>query len=274
MVSMAQRSDLATFLRARREQLDPASAGFPAGGRRRTPGLRREEVAQLAGVSVTWYTWLEQARDITVSRQVIGSVARALRLDDTERAYVYELAGMAPPAERVLRPEPDLLLQRLVMTLDPHPAYLVTGWWDLVAYNRSYSAVAGGLDDVPEAERNVLWLMLTDPRMRRLFHQWEDESDRLVGQFRAQLAHRPEDPRGRQLEAALQQSAPDFLRLWERNTVSRFQSARKQLQHPVAGRLELDYVKLHSAADGQQVVVFLPADEASERGIARLVDMG
>jgi transcriptional regulator with XRE-family HTH domain len=266
------RADLGAFVRSRRERIDPVSVGLPGGGRRRTPGLRREEAALLAGVSVTWYTWLEQGRDITVSRQVLNGVSRALRLDDAERAYVFELAGLVAPAEAVTRPEPDLLLQKLVLTLDPHPAYLVTQWWDLVAYNRAYSALAGGLDQVPASERNVLWLMLTDPRMKRLFTRWDEEADRLVGQFRTQLAHRAEDPRGWQLEQALRQSAPEFTRLWNRATVSRFHSARKRLRHPTVGPLELDSVKLQSAADGQQVIVFLPADQRSEDGVRLLAE--
>jgi hypothetical protein len=224
----------------------------------------------LAGVSVTWYTWLEQGRDITVSRQVLDGVTRALRMDDAERGYVFELAGLAAPEIIDVRPEPDLLLQKLVLTLEPNPAYLVTAWWDLLAYNRAYSALAGDLDDVVEPEQNVLWLMLTDPCMKRLFARWEDEAERLVGQFRTKLAHHPKDPRGRQLERALRQSAPDFPRLWDRNTVSRFHPARKRFRHPAVGSLELDYVKLQSAADGQQVIVFLPADARSEGGIRRL----
>jgi transcriptional regulator with XRE-family HTH domain len=271
MTDVIQRRDLANFLRSHRETLDPARVGIPPGGRRRTPGLRREEVALLAGVSVTWYTWLEQARDINVSRSVLGSVARALRLDETETAYVFTLAGLpAPPKASTAPPVADDMLRRLTMTLDPNPAYVLTRWWDVLAYNHAYSALAGGLDDMPKAQRNVLWLMFTDAALRRLIVDWEDEASRLAAQLRRQIANYPKDSRGRLLADALTDSSEDFRRIWAMNSVAKFHTARKRMKHPKIGRIELDYVKLQSAGEDQQVVVFLPADESTTRKLASL----
>jgi transcriptional regulator with XRE-family HTH domain len=267
-----QASTLADFLRAKRETLDPATVGLPGGGRRRTPGLRREEVAMLAGVSVTWYTWLEQGRDISVSRQVLGGIASALRLDDEERRYLFTLGGAVAPMPTAVRPRLDDMLRRLVDALDPRPAYVVTAWWDLLTYNRAYGVLAGDLDRVPQAEQNILWLMFTSPEMRRLFLDWDDEAARLVGQFRSHLAAFPEDPRGQELLQSLLAHDAGFARLWEANRVAGFSTARKSLQHRTAGRLELDFMKLESPDRNQHLIVFLPGDEQSAAKLPGLLD--
>jgi len=264
MADMVQREDLAAFLRSRRETTDPVAVGLQPGPRRRTPGLRREELAQLAGVSVTWYTWLEQARDISVSRQVIDSLARVLRMDPPERAHLFTLAGLALPTESTGRPQVDDTLRRLVHTLHPNPAYLINPWWDLLVYNDAYAALLGGLDDRPPAERNSLWLIFTEDRVHDLFVDWLTEARQLVGQLRVHLAQHPHDPRGPELIDALRRASPKFTELWQEHAVRRFEASRKRFRHPNAGRLDLDYVKLATADnDQQQLVVFLPADEAS-----------
>jgi transcriptional regulator with XRE-family HTH domain len=186
---VVQRAELGAFLRARREAGDPVAAGFGAGPRRRTPGLRREELAQLAGLSVTWYTWLEQARDISVSRPVVNSLARALRLTPAERAHLFTLAGLAlPPAMRT-QPVAEPMLARLADALNPHPAYVATPWWDVLACNDAYANLIGGI----EARPNVLWMMFTEPGH---VVDWETEARSMAGQFRAALGRHPDDPRG------------------------------------------------------------------------------
>jgi transcriptional regulator with XRE-family HTH domain len=264
MADMVQRAELAAFLRSRRETTDPVALGLQPGPRRRTPGLRREELAQLSGVSVTWYTWLEQARDISVSRQVIDSLARVLRMDPAERAHLFTLAGLALPAESGGRPQVDSVLRRLLDTLHPNPAYVINPWWDLLAYNQAYAALLGGLDDRAPAERNSLWLTFAGDHVQELLIDWAAEARQLVGQFRAHLARYPDDPRGPELAAALQAASPRFRELWQEHAVRRFEASRKRFRHPVAGRLDLDYIKLATTGDDrQQLVVFLPADEAS-----------
>jgi transcriptional regulator with XRE-family HTH domain len=262
MADMVQRKELGAFLRSRRESTDPVSLGLQPGPRRRTPGLRREELAQLSGVSVTWYTWLEQGRDISVSRQVIDSLARVLRMPAPERAHLFTLAGLALPAESAERPLVDDTLRRLVHTLHPNPAYVINPWWDLLVYNDAYAALLGGLDDRPSTERNSLWLTFTEDR--GLLVDWTAEARQLLGQLRGHLARYPRDPRGPELVEALRENSPRFAELWEEHTVRRFAASRKRFRHPDVGRLDLDYVKLATADDErQQLVVFLPADDAS-----------
>jgi transcriptional regulator with XRE-family HTH domain len=261
---MVQRAELGAFLRARREATDPVTAGFPAGPRRRTPGLRREELAQLAGLSVTWYTWLEQARDISVSRPVADSLARALRLSAAERAHLFTLAGLALPPADPAPPVVEPTLARLVDTLHPHPAYVASLWWDVLACNDAYASLIGGLGHRPVAERNILWITFTESRESGHMLDWESEARSMVGQFRAALARHPEDPRGPELIAALLDADNVFRSMWEEHSVAPFEGARKRLRHPLVGRLDLDYTKLAAVADErQQLIVFLPADAES-----------
>lgn len=266
-----QHQELASFLRSRREATDPVVVGLPSGGRRRTPGLRREEVAQLSGVSVTWYTWLEQARDIGVSRQVIDSLARTLRMDPSERAHLFTLAGMAVPAEEPVREIVDETLRRLVDALQPNPAYVVNPWWDLLAYNDAYAGLVGGLDHRPSSERNILWLNFTEAGIRERNLDWNTQAGQLVGQLRSHIAEYPNESRGTELVESLEASSTKFAELWQPNTVRRFESSRKRFDHPEAGRLNLDYIKLAAANDNRQhLVVFLPADHSSTEKLDRL----
>ncbi|MFJ6570588.1 helix-turn-helix transcriptional regulator [Streptomyces sp. NPDC091292] len=261
MTDLVQRDDLGAFLRARREATDPVSAGFRPGARRRTPGLRREETAQLAGLSVTWYTWIEQGRDISVSRQVIESLANALQLSPPERTHLFTLAGLAlpPPAPRPRKVDP--VLSRLVQELQPRPAYVMNSWWDLLVYNHSYAELLGGMNRRPEGERNILWITFIESRGSGLFVNWPAEARALVGQFRAMRAQYPDDPRGTELLASLRAASETFCELWDERTVSGFTSSRKELRHPRHGRIELDYLKLADAHDEQQsLIVFLPAE--------------
>ncbi len=264
MADTVQRAELGAFLRARREASDPVSAGFPAGSRRRTPGLRREELAQLAGLSVTWYTWLEQARDISVSRPVVGSLARALRLTAAERAHLFTLAGLALPPADPAPPVVEPTLTRLVDALHPHPAYVASAWWDVLACNDAYAGMIGGLAHRPPAERNVLWITFVEARESGHLLDWESEARSLVGQLRAALARHPHDPRGPELLAALLAADDTFRAMWAEHEVVHFETARKRLRHPALGRLDLDYTKLTAATDERQILIaFLPADAES-----------
>jgi transcriptional regulator with XRE-family HTH domain len=264
MTDTVQREELASFLRSRREATDPVSVGLRPGPRRRTPGLRREELAQLSGISVTWYTWLEQGRRISVSRQVIESLARVLRMAPAEREHLFTVAGLALPAQTADPPHVDDTLRRLVEALDPNPAFVVNPWWDLLAYNDTYSFLHGGLDGRPPAECNVLWLFFATDPARSLFVNWPDEARQLAGQLRAHLAQYPGDPRGPELVATLAAASPTFTELWQEHGTARFRSYRKGYQHPVAGLLSLDYIKLTAASDDhQQLTVMLPADQVT-----------
>jgi transcriptional regulator with XRE-family HTH domain len=269
MSELIQRNELAAFLRSRREATDPVSMGLDPGPRRRTPGLRREEIAQLSGVSVTWYTWLEQARDISVSRQVIDSLARTLRLQPDERTHLFTLAGLALPAERPAAPHVDDTLRRLVEELHPNPACVISLWWDLLVVNDSYAAMIPDLQQRPDHERNTLWIAFTDKRARDLYLDWDAETQQLAGQLRVQLAQHPADPRGRDLVEALVAASPRFAELWQEQAVARFHGSRKRFHHPTLGDITLDYVKLAADHD-TRLIAFLPVDTASRRALHSL----
>lgn len=269
---MTQRKELAHFLRTRRESLGPQAVGLPdAGRRRRTPGLRREEVAQLSGVSVTWYTWLEQARDITVSRQVLDSLASALRLSSAERSHLFVLAGSPLPAEPGRHGTVPATLRALVDTLDPNPAHVINSSWDLLAYNRGYANLVGGLDDLPDEERNSIWLLFTRPSMRTLLVDWQREAREILGQFRASAGKNPGNQRIAALVDALLAESPTFASMWSAHPIQAFASATKHFSHPEAGRVDLNYTKLTVAEDpDQHLVVFLPVTPQDAARLAEL----
>ncbi|MDC7337791.1 helix-turn-helix transcriptional regulator [Streptomyces lydicus] len=260
MADQQRRRCLAEFLRSRRERLTPEEAGILAGPRRRTPGLRREEVAQLSGVSVTWYTWLEQARDITVSRQVLTSLARALMLSSIERRHLFALAGVPLPEQPPGR-GPGPALQRLVDALEPHPAYLLDANWDLVGWNRAEAGLIGDPGQLEPAERNLLWLVFMDPAMRTLMVDWEGQAQNLVAQFRADARARFGDPRFERLTGGLREASAEFRGWWEAHDIADFGSNRRQFRHPWVGRLTFDYVKLAAMdAPGVKLFACMPAD--------------
>src|SRR3954453_792246 len=177
-----RRQALADFLKTRRARLAPQEVGLPAARRRRTRGLRREEVAQLAGVGVTWYTWLEQGRDINASPQVLAAITRALLFDPQERTHLFTLAGVPDDtvAEecRVLAPTVQVILDQL----EPFPALAVNGRYDLIAFNRIWASGFPDVTSLPNEDRNCLWLMFMEPAWRKVVVDWEDASARMVAQ--------------------------------------------------------------------------------------------
>ncbi|MFG2076257.1 helix-turn-helix transcriptional regulator [Nonomuraea maritima] len=271
---MMRRKELAGFLRSRRESLAPEAVGLAGGSRRRTPGLRREEVAQLSGVSVTWYTWLEQARDITVSRQVLESLSRTLQLTPAERSHLFALADAPLPAEPARRMPVNPTLRALVDTLDPNPAHVINPSWDLLAYNRAYANLVGGLDDLPDEERNSIWLLFTRPGMRALLLDWQREARDILGQFRAAAGKNPDDPRTTALVDALLAASPAFASMWSAHPIKAFASATKHFNHPHVGRIDINYTKLAVAEDvTQHLVVFLPATRDDAKRLERLTEL-
>ncbi|MFJ9849005.1 helix-turn-helix transcriptional regulator [Streptomyces sp. NPDC101150] len=271
MADLERRRRLAEYLRSRRERITPGEAGIPAGPRRRTPGLRREEVAQLSGVSVTWYTWLEQARDITVSRQVLTSLARALMLSSVERRHLFALADERPPDQPPGR-GPGPALQRLVDALEPHPAYLLDANWDLVGWNRAEAGLIGDPAQLEPAERNLLWLVFTDPALRTLLVDWNGQARNLVAQFRADARGQFGAPRFERLTAELRRLSPEFRTWWEAHDLADFDSSRWEFDHPAVGPLTFDYVKLAALdAPGVKLFACMPADAETTRKLPGLV---
>jgi transcriptional regulator with XRE-family HTH domain len=258
-----RREELADFLRHRREALKPEDVGLPNGGRRRTPGLRREEVAQLAGVGTTWYTWLEQGRDVRASLDVLEALARALRLNQAERSHLIILGRgeEAPPCKSpVERVSPTL--RRLIENLGPNPAYIIGRRWDYLAWNDAAVALLGDLGAVPRAARNHAWLTFTDPARREMFTDWERSSRTLVAKFRADSARHLGDPEFESLIAALRRSSPEFARAWDRHEVSRSGEGRKDLRHPLVGMMSFSHAVFHPAEKlDQRLVLYSPLPE-------------
>ncbi len=249
----------------------PDDVGLPPGGRRRTPGLRREEVAALAGIGVTWYTWLEQGRDIRISEQVLEAVARTLRLDRHERSYVFSLVGSTPPA--IERDHAvDAAMLRVLEAVDPWPAYVQNARFDILAYNRGYARLIGDLDEVPQMERNSLWLTFTDPEWRRAIVEWHGLARRSVGRLRAQWPTHSDDPSWQSLVNRLLAASPEFARLWNSHDVSEAVPEWKQIRNPQVGLMRFDLSTTWLAPRlGTRLVFMTPSDEQTRERFATLV---
>ncbi len=270
----ARRRELAAFLRDRRARLQPAEAGLAVSSRRRTPGLRREEVAQLAHVSVSWYAWLEQARDIVVSESVLDALARTLQLSDVERRHLFVLAGRVTASAQSNKSDGGM--RALTDELAETPAYMVDHNWDILHSNAGYSALIGNPTTLPPEQRNALWLVFTDPSFPRLLADWDDEAERLVGQLRiAQALHGSLDTRTRELITDLRSASDAFDQLWRSNVVHGFTPSLKAFNHEQAGRLEFNYVKLAAVETaGLRLLAFMPTNSAVRRNIKELIESG
>ena len=238
-----RRADLREFLMIRRARVSPAEAGLPDGGaRRRTPGLRREEVAVLAGVGVSWYQWLEQGRDITVSGQVLDAVSRVLKLDDAERRHLYVLAGLNPPLARASFEECPVSdgLTRLIESWMPFPAQIIDRYWNNVAFNPAVSLVFGFKKDC----RNCVVNYFTDPIYRGRHVGWEEDAALVVAEFRAAAAEYPDDDGFRAIIDELRGNSPLFSELWARGDVKAPGTRIKHVEHPLVGQLTFESTQL------------------------------
>jgi transcriptional regulator with XRE-family HTH domain len=197
MITEQRRKELAEFLRTQRGRVSPDKLGLRSTTRRRVGGLRRDEVAELADISVTWYTWLEQGRDINVSSRALERIATALQCADDERSYLFQLAGENPPQPGPRAVEPPANLQLLLDALDPNPAYVVCPRFDVIAWNASATDVFGDFGRYPDNLRNLLWILLTDPSMQELFVEWERFVRCLLAWFRRAIRKRRMSRSGR-----------------------------------------------------------------------------
>ncbi|TWV53639.1 helix-turn-helix domain-containing protein [Streptomyces misionensis] len=263
------RRELGAFLRSRRERLTPRDVGLPDGPGRRTPGLRRAEVAELAGISLSWYTWLEQGR-VRTSEQVLRAVARVLRLDGAERAHVLSFVADDSPPDAPTWVSPNLL--SLVRALSPHPAVVLDPHWDLLAWNAGYAALLTDPARLRPGQRNLLWLVFRWPPARTLLADWERDARALLGQFRSRAARRPQDARFAELVEELRCDA-DAARWYDLRETAAFQPSVRCFRHPTAGELRLRYVKLAAVEEpGHHLLAYLPADLAAEDALRRLQD--
>jgi transcriptional regulator with XRE-family HTH domain len=263
-----RRTELATFLRARRAQVDRVALGLPAGGARRAGGLRREEVAALSGVSITWYTWLEQARDVNPSRQVLDALARALRLSDPEHAYLLALAGYAsPPTPATSEPQH---LGSLLESLVGSPAFTLAPNWTITAWNAAYEALYPNVATIAPRDRNLLWVVYRDPFVRGLLPDWEVTSSRFLAEFRAEAGPRLGDPDFREIIERLLVASPAFRANWERHDIEGFTSRRRSFLTEV-GPLDFEHHRL-APADQRDVyvVIYTAAGPSTVAGMKRL----
>ena len=234
-----RRREAGDFLRSRRERLSPADVGLPSGVRRRTRGLRREEVAYLAGVGTTWYTWLEQGRDVRPSNELLMALAQALRLDPIERGHLFALNDRPAPARRVEGPE--LIggpLRRMLDSLVGQPAYVLGRRWDILAWNRAANLIYGPYERLQDDERNALQLLFTDPAHRRLLVDWEPVARASLAMFRADYARHAGDPDFERLITHLAQRSPEFADFWAQREVAHPLPGHKRLDHPACGRMD------------------------------------
>ncbi|MFD5180995.1 helix-turn-helix transcriptional regulator [Nocardia sp. NPDC058379] len=270
-MSENRRTELAEFLKAHRSRLQPSDVGLPADvipGRRRTPGLRREEVAELAGVSLSWYTWLEQGRKIAASPQVVDALARALHLDATQHRQLRRLAGFADPVVRYRTGDEISRLQRLVDTMCPTPAVVHDARLDFVAWNTAFSRIRTDPAALPPDRRNLLWWMYTDHRNRAMMRRWEPAARAILSQFRVLLGNTPGDPRLTQVVAELSTASAEFRTWWSEYPVQDFQPTTIGIDHPEAGPIDLELFQFRLVENPELLlVVQLPATDTDRERI-------
>lgn len=255
------RTELADFLRSRRERITPEEVGLPSGVRRRTPGLRREEVAALAGVGLSWYTWLEQGRDIGVSATFLENLARTLKLDATERRHLFLLAHQRLPPEPgktwcVVPP----LVHRLMADLPLRPAYVLNLRWDVLAWNAAADRLFG-FSSFPAERRNLLWLLFTAPSMRTLFDPWQDQALQILSSFRRDFVRAPLDPDIGNLVKDLEKVDTDFRTWWRQQDIHGPCQGVRYLSVPEVGPVVFDHTSLTIDVDRDLRLVYYAARE-------------
>jgi len=261
-----RRVELGKFLRTRRARLSPADFDMPAGSRRRTPGLRREELALLAGVGVSWYTWLEQGREINVSTQVLDALARTLRLDRAERWHMYVLAEAVPVAVNTGRGQVTEELTEILHSLDPLPAAVTDARFDMLAENDAYRDLFRDWHSLPCIHRNTLWCTLTEPAARDKFPQYEESVRYQVARFRAAYARHVGEQDWEEDIRRLTLLSGEFAELWARHEVAEFRPGIRTFVHQNAGTLTFatNELQVHGAPEAR-LAVYTPADDETRK---------
>src|SRR5258706_6993121 len=265
MNDQERRNELAHFLRTRRERISPEAVGLPGGSRGRTPGLRREELAWLAGIGVTWYTSLEQGRAILVSTQVLESLARVLDLNAVERNHLFLLARQQQPTDpypftAAVSPE----LQRILDSMGTSPAYVANPRWDLLAWNQAMACVYIDFGSLPLRERNILRLTFTHPLRRMLLANWEQDAQGLLALFRASTERYVGESWRKTLVAELELASPEFRAWWPHHAIQATHTGKKELNHPLVGRLVLQPTTFPvTDAPDLRMVIYTPLSGAN-----------
>jgi transcriptional regulator with XRE-family HTH domain len=259
---------LGAYLKQRRTRLDAAAFGF-AGSRRRTPGLRREEVAQRANISPTWYTWLEQGRGGAPSADVLDRIAGALMLTDVEREHLFLIGLGRPPEVRYHATEGvSPRLQRLLDALEFSPAMVRTATWDVVAWNRAASAVLTDYGALPPERRNILRSIFLDPRVRAAQHDWDSVARFVVAAFRVDAARAGAVPHVADFVDELCRSSPEFASLWRDNDVRQHGEGTKRLRHPVHGTMSFEYSSFN--VEGRPDLIMVVYNPATADDVERI----
>jgi transcriptional regulator with XRE-family HTH domain len=271
MLSEERRREIADFLRTRRMRRQPEELGLPRGRRRRTPGLRREEVATAAGVSAEWYTWLEQAREVRPSAEVLSRISVALRLEPNETRHLLTLGGYAVPGSHGDSPRAasvSLRLQRLIDQIEYGPAWVFGERWDILAWNRAASVIHGDLAGLQGIERNALYQLFLGDRLRSTLHDWDMHGRQCVAKLRATYASRVDDPWFNELVNVLRTRSQEFERWWNENDIVTSQEGVKHYEHPEAGRLVFDFTVLEVLDERMaslRVITYVPAPGTGTR---------
>ncbi|MFD9355781.1 helix-turn-helix domain-containing protein [Streptomyces sp. NPDC060031] len=272
--SDVRRHELAEFLRSRRERITPEQVGLVRGRRRRTPGLRREEVAQLSAVGVTWYTWLEQAREIQVSPQVLDALARALLLDASERTHLFSLAAALDPAPHTQCPSVTPALRAMLDQLDPLPACVQNSRYDILAYNTTYGRLLCDLDKVRPEDRNCMWLAFTDPDWQAAVVDMPDARRLMAAKFRAAMAEHLAEPAWKTLLARLESASAEFREVWARHEVVDQGGKVKYIRNAHVGLLHVEHTNLWlGPAAGPRLMTYVPLDAETRERLERLRDL-
>jgi transcriptional regulator with XRE-family HTH domain len=271
MLSEERRREIADFLKTRRMRRQPEELGLPRGRRRRTPGLRREEVATAAGVSAEWYTWLEQAREVRPSAEVLTRISTALRLEPNETRHLLTLGGYAVPrsgGDSVRPVSVSLRLQRLIDQMEYGPAWVFGERWDILAWNRAASVIHGDLAGLQGIERNALYQLFLGDRMQSMLENWELHGRQCVAKLRAQYASRVDDPWFKELVTVLRNNSEEFERWWNENDIETWQEGVKHYDHPEAGRLVFDFTVLEVLDERMaslRLITYVPAPGTGTR---------
>jgi transcriptional regulator with XRE-family HTH domain len=280
MLSEERRRAIADFLRSRRMRRQPEELGLPRGRRRRTPGLRREEVATAAGVSAEWYTWLEQAREVRPSAEVLSRISVALRLEPNETRHLLTLGGYAIPVSSGDAPRAvsvSLRLQRLIDQMEYGPAWVFGERWDILAWNRAASVIHGDLASLQGIERNALYQLFLGDRMRSMLLDWERHGRQCVAKLRVMYASRVDDPWFNELVTVLRTRSADFERWWNQNDIQAAQEGVKHYEHPEVGRLVFDFSVLEvldERMSSLRLVAYVPAPGTGTREkMAKLLEV-
>jgi hypothetical protein len=269
-----RRAELAPFLRTRRERIRPEDVGLPPGSRRRTAGLRREEVAQLAGVGVTWYTWLEQGRPINASSQVLDAIARTLKLDAVERAHLFRLADV-PGSDTQGSCSPVCPLpaeiQNVLDAFTAVPAHVVNERFDLLAWNDMYATIYPGVTSAPVSERNTLLATLTTPVCCNPVGSADTVCYSMIGQLRAAYGRHVGDPAWTHFIRTLEAASPAFAKAWAGHDVAQPMTRVASFRHPGVGTVRVTTTSFAvSVPPGARMVVYTAADEESRIALDKL----